>query len=133
MEFKTKIFVIYLLFLSSINALVFYLPPNTVKCFNEEIHKDILVSGEYVLTEIVGQYTKLEVRDSNCHIFFNKDDAKSGKFAFTTNEFDIFSICFQTALGADVRGTDGVAHKEIYLDIKHGSEAKNYDNVRLRD
>ena len=34
--------------------------------------------------------------DSKGHVLYNKDDATKGKFAFTTEEYDMFEICFET-------------------------------------
>ena len=36
----------------------------------------------------------LKVTDSKDHILYNKEDAKTGKFAFTTDDQDMFEICF---------------------------------------
>ena len=49
---KTMDLVVYSwLFLSlmvcNLQALMFHLEPNTKKCLKEEIHKDVLVKGEY--------------------------------------------------------------------------------------
>ena len=121
-------FLISLICLSSIESLMFHLPANVKKCLKEEIHKDILVKGDYFVSEIVGHHTKLEVLDSKGHILYNKDEAGKGKFAFTTDEYDVFQICFHTRILQDVRGTDGLS-KEVHIDVKHGVEAKDYENV----
>ena len=122
------LFVVYLTCLSQIESLMFYLPPNTKKCLKEEIHKDILVKGDYELSEIVGHQTKLEVLDSKNHILYNKDDAVKGKFAFTTDEYDVFQICFETKIRPEVHSSEGLV-KEVHLNVKHGVEAKDYENV----
>jgi hypothetical protein len=31
-------------------------------------------------------------------VLFNKDDATRGKFAFTTEEYDMFEICFESKI-----------------------------------
>ena len=42
----------------------------------------------------------LQVADSRGHTLFQKDDAASGKFAFTTEDYDMFEVCFHsTAVG----------------------------------
>ena len=121
-------FLISLLFVSQIESLMFYLPANVKKCLKEEIHKDILVKGDYYVSEINGHHTKLEVLDSKGHLLYNKEEAAKGKFAFTTDEYDVFQICFETRILQEVRGTDGLT-KEVHIDIKHGVEAKDYENV----
>jgi len=37
-----------------------------------------------------------QVTDSKGHVLYNKDDATKGKFAFTTEEYDMFEICFES-------------------------------------
>lgn len=125
------LFVVCLTFLSSIESLMFYLPANTRKCLKEEIHKDILVKGDYFVSDIAGHHTKLEVLDSKGHILYNKDDASKGKFAFTTDEYDVFQVCFETKIMQDVRGGEQLV-KEVHLNVKHGVEAKDYENVMTK-
>ena len=43
------------------SGLIFHLPANQKKCLKEEIHKDVLVTGEYELTEAPGQTANLRV------------------------------------------------------------------------
>jgi len=31
-------------------------------------------------------------------VLYNKDDASKGKFAFTTEEYDMFEICFESRI-----------------------------------
>jgi hypothetical protein len=123
------VFVVYMTCVSSIQSLMFYLPANTRKCLKEEIHKDVLVKGEYELTEIAGHTTKLEVVDSKNHILYNKEGATKGKFAFTTDEYDVFQICFDTRTSPELRATENLV-KEVKLTVRHGTEAKDYENVK---
>jgi len=41
---------------------MFHLSPNQKKCLKEEIHKDVLVTGEYELSDAPGQHANLKVR-----------------------------------------------------------------------
>ncbi len=43
------------------NGLMFHLTPNTKKCLKEEIHKDVLVTGEYEISDGPGQKANLGV------------------------------------------------------------------------
>lgn len=43
------------------DALMFHLAPNTKKCLREEIHKDVLVAGDYGISEAPGQKINLAV------------------------------------------------------------------------
>lgn len=44
------------------------------------------------------KYHIFQVTDSKSHVLYNKDDAKKGKFAFTTEEYDMFEICFESKM-----------------------------------
>ena len=37
-----------------------------------------------------------QVIDSKGHILYQKEDATKGKFAFTTEEYDMFEVCFES-------------------------------------
>uniref|UniRef100_A0A8C7Y3H6 Uncharacterized protein n=1 Tax=Oryzias sinensis TaxID=183150 RepID=A0A8C7Y3H6_9TELE len=47
--------------LESVYSISFFLPVNSRKCLREEIHKDVLVTGEYELTEQPNTKTHLKV------------------------------------------------------------------------
>ena len=51
----------YVLFIVKVNALMFHLNPNSQKCLKEEIHKDVLVTGEYEVSEATNQKVDLTV------------------------------------------------------------------------
>ena len=40
----------------------------------------------------------LQVTDSKGHVLYNKEDATKGKFAFTTEEYDVFEVCFESKM-----------------------------------
>jgi hypothetical protein len=89
-----------------------------------------MVTGEYDLTVLTGLATHLEVKDTKGHILYNKEDAIKGKFAFTTEEYDIFDVCFETKLPHGQQKTHLSAQhtsKEVTLHLKHGVETKDYD------
>lgn len=48
-------------------CVMFHLQPNTQKCLREEIHKNVLVSGEYEVQEAPGQKVDIQVSDCNTH------------------------------------------------------------------
>lgn len=106
-------------------ALYFKLPVNTEKCLKEEIHKDVLVKGEYEVHQVSGVRTHLLVTDSNGHILYQKEDAADGKFAFTTDDYDMFQICFKSS--TEVKGR--LPEQDIRITVKRGVEAKNYDDI----
>ena len=56
-------------FISLANSLSFVLTPGQAKCLKEEVHKDVLVTGEYKLSEAPNQKTHLKVGTA-CLVFF---------------------------------------------------------------
>lgn len=107
---------------SSVFAISFHLPVNSRKCLREEIHKDLLVTGAYEITDqsggAGGLRTHLKITDSAGHILYSKEDATKGKFAFTTEDYDMFEVCFES------KGTGRIPDQLVILDMKHGVEAK---------
>jgi len=103
----------------------FHLASNQKKCLKEEIHKNVLVTGEYEAQEN-GQRADLTVTDSRGHILYSKEDATKGRFAFTTEEYDMFEVCFTAKA---MQGGSVAPEREVFLDLKHGIEAKNYEDI----
>lgn len=101
----------------------FTLEAGSQKCLREEIHKDMVVTGEFKVTEAPGQKVDLKVTDSKEHILYNREDASDGKFAFTTEDFDVYEICFFSHVPQGHRGVN----QECTLNTKHGAEAKSYE------
>ncbi|XP_075007616.1 transmembrane emp24 domain-containing protein 10 isoform X3 [Calonectris borealis] len=106
----------------------FQLPGKARKCLREEIHRDTLVTGEYEIGAPPGSSTgpsaNLKITDSAGHILYAKEDATKGKFAFTTEDYDMFEACFESKLPV---GTGRMPDQLVILDMKHGVEAKNYE------
>lgn len=107
-------------------SITFYLPVNLRKCLREEIHKDVLVTGEYQVSEQPNAKTNLKITDSSGHILYSKEDASKGKFAFTTEDYDMFEVCFESK---SPFGIGRVPDQLVNLDMKHGVEAKNYEEI----
>ncbi|XP_014319549.1 transmembrane emp24 domain-containing protein 10 isoform X1 [Myotis lucifugus] len=63
------------------------------------------------------------ITDSAGHILYSKEDATKGKFAFTTEDYDMFEVCFES------KGTGRLPDQLVILDMKHGVEAKNYEEI----
>ena len=116
----------FLITVTCSSGMYFELPINTEKCLREEIHKDVLVKGDFDVTVIDRVKTDLKITDSNGHILYQKEDASSGKFAFTTDDYDMFQLCFSSK-------TDDKHYKpppqDVRLDLKRGIEAKNYEDL----
>ena len=56
--------VLLLASLVSVESVMFYLSAGGKRCLKEEIHKDVLVTGEYSLSEGPGQKTNLRVSNT---------------------------------------------------------------------
>uniref|UniRef100_A0A8D0GWK6 GOLD domain-containing protein n=1 Tax=Sphenodon punctatus TaxID=8508 RepID=A0A8D0GWK6_SPHPU len=67
-----------------------------------------------------------QVTDSSGHLLYSKDDAKKGKFAFTTEDYEIYEVCFESRAQP---GTVRVPDHLITLNIQHGVEARNYEEI----
>lgn len=108
----------------------FQLPGKARKCLREEIHRDTLVTGEYEIGAPPGSSSgpsaNLKITDSAGHILYAKEDATKGKFAFTTEDYDMFEACFESKLPV---GTGRMPDQLVILDMKHGVEAKNYEEI----
>merc|ERR1712002_821385 len=117
--------VIFSLFAMTVNSLMFHLEPNSRKCLKEEIHKGVLVTGDYDASEEPGQQVDMMVTDTKGQHFVNRENTDKGKFAFTTDDYDVFEICFISRVPPNMRG----ARHEAFLETKHGVEAKNYENL----
>ncbi|KAI5636754.1 emp24/gp25L/p24 family/GOLD domain-containing protein [Phthorimaea operculella] len=120
--------VYYLVFLLSVfwhgtEGIMWSLAPNTQKCLKEELHANVLVAGEYEVTEAAGQRIDYIVRDSKNHILSQKENISKGKFTFVTETYDMFEVCFISKVPPERRGVA----QDVTLDIKVGIEAKNYE------
>jgi len=122
MDVHQLLMVLLGLWVAGADSLMFYLQPAAKKCLKEEIHKDVLVTGDYDLSDAGDQKTNLIVTDTRGHTLYQKEGATKGKFAFTTDEYDMFEVCFETVKGHG-------QPREITLDMKHGVEARNYDDI----
>ena len=66
--------VVLLVFMCSYSALgiSFHISPDERKCIREEVHKDVLVVGEYKLSEVPNQRTDLLVSKVVYHFCAHK-------------------------------------------------------------
>ncbi|XP_012222023.1 transmembrane emp24 domain-containing protein bai [Linepithema humile] len=109
-------------------AIMFYLEPSNHKCLKEEVHANVLVTGEYEVSEALGQKTDYVIQDSKGHILSQKDDIPHGKllkFSFVTETYDTFEICFISHVPNHQRGV----RQEVMLVMKRGIEAKSYEGI----
>ena len=113
---------------SSSEAIRFFLQTGTKRCLKEEMRKSVICTGEYELSDGLGQRTDLQITDSKGHSALLRENIDKGKIAVTSDEDDIYDICFTSYSQGH-----GIPPREVYIDLKHGVEAKNYDEVRVFD
>ncbi len=61
------------------DRLMFHLEPNTRKCLKEEIHKGVLVTGDYDANQIPNQVVDLMVMHTKGQHFVNRENTYVGK------------------------------------------------------
>ncbi|EEB13384.1 transmembrane emp24 domain-containing protein 10 precursor, putative [Pediculus humanus corporis] len=126
--FIMNLYYLWLVFLSgliAVDGIMWNLEPNTRKCLREELQSDVLVTGEYEVSDVFGQKVDYTVKDSKGHILSQKSDISKGKFSFVTENFDTFEVCFTSR----VPPQQHASRQEVSLIIKRGVEAKNYEGI----
>ncbi|KAF2904776.1 hypothetical protein ILUMI_01401 [Ignelater luminosus] len=109
----------------SVNCIMWTQEPNSQKCLREELQQNVVVLGEYEVSEAPGQKIDYVVRDSKGHILSQHEDVSKGKFSFVTENYDTFEICFVSHVPQHQRGIA----QEVSLITKHGVEAKSYEGI----
>lgn len=74
------------------DGIMFHLQPNTQKCLREEIHKDVLVSGEYEIQETPGQKVDIQVIVFCVHRCFVWGSRWNRLFGFRGCFYQLFSL-----------------------------------------
>lgn len=113
---------------TNVNCISWYLEPNTHKCLKEDVQANVLVTGEYDVSEAMGQKVDYVIKDTKGHILSQKEDiphAKLLKFSFITETADTFEVCFISHVPSHQRGMK----QEITLVTKRGIETKNYEGI----
>ncbi|CAH8290953.1 unnamed protein product, partial [Heterobilharzia americana] len=123
MKFQAGVLLISVLLyhVSIIQGLRFKLRNGITKCIQDEAHKDIIVHGEFEVSSSNNQVIHIKVRDAKKHILYQRENIRDGKFAFTTENFEIFEVCFESQPSNDEND------HEVFLNIKHGTAAKDFD------
>lgn len=103
-------------------------PKRFAKCLKEDVQANVLVTGEYDVSEAMGQKVDYVIKDTKGHILSQKEDiphAKLLKFSFITETADTFEVCFISHVPSHQRGMK----QEITLVTKRGIETKNYEGI----
>ncbi|XP_073339939.1 transmembrane emp24 domain-containing protein 10-like [Pagrus major] len=120
------VFLLVPVLLDLASAIQFYLPVRSVKCLHEDIHKNVLVTGEYEVSQEPETTTNLKITDADGFLLFTKENVTRGKFSFTTENHDQFEICFHSTVPM---GGGRVPDRLVTLNMKHGVEAENYEEI----
>lgn len=112
-----------------VESVSFQLPSNYRKCLREEVRKNVLVTGDYELSPAPADVkTDLYVVDARAQKLYGKENVDHGKFAFTTEDYELFDVCFESRYhGAP--GTNAPRPRSVSLVLKHGVEAKSYEDA----
>uniref|UniRef100_A0A915D6I4 GOLD domain-containing protein n=1 Tax=Ditylenchus dipsaci TaxID=166011 RepID=A0A915D6I4_9BILA len=83
-----------------------YVPSNEKRCLKEEIHRNVVFTGEYEFSDAIGHSASVHVTD-------------------TPDEYDIFEMC----ITAHAPEHQPKINREVSVVMKHGVEAKNYEDL----
>eukprot|EP01006_Ploeotia_vitrea_P019494 TRINITY_DN516_c0_g1_i1.p2 TRINITY_DN516_c0_g1~~TRINITY_DN516_c0_g1_i1.p2 ORF type:complete len:223 (+),score=106.75 TRINITY_DN516_c0_g1_i1:39-671(+) len=111
---------------TNVSALQFYLGMMEEKCLSEDVSKNELIVGDFVVTPGSRTHNDVIVRvtgPSN-QILYQKEGTAEGKFAFTTNEIGEYKVCFSNM---------AMSQKTIKFSFKTGVNAKDYTTVAKKD
>lgn len=128
METAVHYFILFLLtsvLLNEVNGLRFHLKPGGTRCIKEELRQNVLIVGDFEVSEIHGQKVDYVVTDTKGHILSQNQGIGKGKFTFVTENYDMFEVCFTSRVPPHIRGEQ----HEVYLIIKRGVEAKSYEGL----
>ncbi|CAL8099751.1 unnamed protein product [Calicophoron daubneyi] len=104
-------------------AVRFHLKPGEKRCLQHDSPKGVITNGIYEVGESSSHITNISVRDSKQHLLYKRDSIDKGTYAFTTEDYEVVAVCFETKMQANAPPVD----REVFLDVKQGAEAKNYD------
>lgn len=125
MDMKLNVCLVFVLSVQFVTSIRWFMHPNSQKCLKEELRQNVLVKGEYEIVPIQNQFMDYIVKDSKGHILATKQDITKGKFTFSTENYDVFEICFTSRVPGYQRAT----MQEVSLNIKTGVEAKTYEGL----
>ena len=57
----------------------------------------------------------MQVTDSKGHTLYTREEAEEGKFAFTTDDYDTYEICFMTKVPAGEKENENTEHDSTAL------------------
>jgi len=126
-----KVVLLVLTLLPTTLAISFKLSAEGTRCIKEEAHKDVLVVGDFNIENLQSSHeVDIKVTDTRDQVLFSKEKAENGKFAFTLDDYDMFSICFSAKRVSGVSGRGPPPEDlSVKLVVKRGIEAKSYNDI----
>ncbi|OAF68473.1 Endoplasmic reticulum vesicle protein 25 [Intoshia linei] len=121
MNVYIPILILNLLYLK-IFCIKFDIESGKERCIGDEVNKDILVKGQYKVSSQPGGQLHVSIYDSKHSTLYSQKNKDNGEFSFSTDDFDIFKVCFKSFSGT-------LQKRTVFLDIKFGSEAKDYKEM----
>lgn len=94
------------------------------RCIKHESLKDVIVHGHFSAAEPATHQISIVVKDTRDHLLYKQENISKGTFAFSTEDYDFFEACFISRPNPAI---ENPSVREVYLDIKHGAEAKNFN------
>lgn len=89
------------------------------------MRKNLLAVGEYEISSLPSSNVDFHITDSKGHSALNRENIDGkGKFAVTSDEDDIYDFCFIYASSPQAANQ---LPREVYMNVKLGVEAKEYD------
>lgn len=112
--------------ISGANGISFEMSKLGPKCLQEDVQKDVLVVGDFSTENGHGIHIDVEITDSKKHRVYYKEDASQGKFAFHSDDYDTYDICFLRRTTSNA-ATD--IPSSVTLNVKIGVEARSYEQL----
>lgn len=94
-KMEIMLIVLFSYFIGLTGSIKFILIPNTIKCLREQINKDVLLIGEFNVSQVPGQQVDYVVTDSKQEILARNDNVKNGRFSVVTEREEMYEICFR--------------------------------------
>eukprot|EP01137_Pigoraptor_chileana_P031235 Opistho-2@18760 len=110
-------------------AVSFELPGASQKCFKEDVHKGLLISGSYHVSEGENQRIDILISDSQGFRIWAKTGAVSGRFSFAPDEEDTYELCFKNVVEEGAAANADMKREITFTLSKGTAGARDYDEA----
>merc|ERR1719506_2774490 len=113
---------------AAVDALRVEVKLGTERCLGEEISSSVLAVGNYAVMGLNTDANELSgvdvtVKDTQGEFLYRKENADSGKFAFTASESGKYLVCLKSS----------AATRRVQLSLRTGVEARDYSEVAKKE